>query len=51
MQNLFYSQLKTKYRLDKDQLTLPKGDDIYSERKHYFLHYFEDQQQNVMQTQ
>ena len=42
---------KSTFRLDQDQLTMQKEHDIYSERKHYFLHFFEDQQQNGMQTQ
>ena len=48
MQNHFYSQSKTKSasRLDQDRLKLPEEHDIYSEKKHYFPHYFEDQQQN-----
>ena len=53
MQNHFYSQLKTKStsRLDQNQLTLPKEHDIFSGEKHYFLNFFEGQQQNGMQTQ
>ena len=53
MRNHFYSQLRTKSisHLDRDQLTLQREQAIYSEGKFYFLHYFEDQQQNGMQTQ
>ena len=39
MQNHFYSQLKTKStsRLDHDQLTMPKKQDIYSEKNPIFF--------------
>ena len=52
-QNRFYLHLKTKSisRLDHGQLTMLKEHVICSERMPYFLHFFDDQQQNGMLTQ